>query len=100
MPMYNLGEPAGRLPMDKTKHVIRVTPYAHANTTPKISPTFPSSFGSPSPVVRILNTRKKLPIANQAKIMLTVWNTNSTKKASFRRKEWSDRKNWWKWTIA
>ena len=51
------------------------------------------SSGLPKLVVRILNTRKKLPIANQAKIMLTVWKTNSTKNIILRRKEWSERKN-------
>ena len=46
-------------------------------TTPSILPTCPSSFSSPKLVVKILNTKKKLPIANQAKIMLTVWKMRS-----------------------
>jgi hypothetical protein len=86
--------------MDSTKQVIRDTPYSHSKTTPKILPTLPSSVSSPKLVVRILKTKKKLPIANHAKIMLTVLKMNSMKKANLRKKEWSERKNWWKCTMA
>ena len=38
-------------------------------------------------------TKKKFPIANQAKIMLIVWYVNSSRNINFRRKLWSLRNN-------
>ena len=59
--IYHLLDPWGRFPRARTKHVSNIARYSHSTTTPKISPTFPSRSESPSDVVRIRKTKKKLP---------------------------------------
>jgi hypothetical protein len=76
------------------KQVSRVKRYIHSKTTPRIFPTWPRRVLDPREVVRIWKTRKKLPMANHAKIMLIVVYVNSIKNMIFRKKLWSLRKSW------
>lgn len=59
--MYHLLDPWGRLPRARTKQASNVDKYIHSKTTARIVPTVPNKSDSPSEVVKIRKTRKKLP---------------------------------------